>query len=54
MTTTHHSAVPLNADAFDAIIQIIPQMLQDDEAGPAFYIVDDKWEVDHNYKDDTT
>ena len=54
MTPIHHSAVPLNAEAFDAIMEIIPQMLNDDEAGPAFYIIDAQWAKDHNYEEQET
>tara|TARA_R110001583_G_scaffold17159_1_gene69761 strand:+ start:558 stop:722 length:165 start_codon:yes stop_codon:yes gene_type:complete len=49
LTPDPQATVPLKETAFDTIITLIPKMLKDDEAGPSFYIVDDKWEEEHEY-----
>ena len=48
----HHATVPLFDEAFDAIIGLIPTMLQDDLSGPAFYIMDKEWAEEHNFEED--
>ena len=49
----HQATVPLHNEAFETIIKLIPSMLKDDEAGPAFYIIDDQWAEDNDYTEDT-
>jgi|TARA_R100000234_G_scaffold119891_1_gene104186 hypothetical protein len=44
--------VPLHEQAFDEILALVPRMLNDDEAGPAFFIIDAEWAVRHNYPED--
>jgi hypothetical protein len=47
------ATVPLFDEAFDAIITLIPTMLKDDEAGPAFFIMDEEWAKEHNYEEES-
>ena len=49
----NQATVPLHNEAFETIIKLIPSMLKDDEAGPAFYIIDDQWAEDNDYTEDT-
>ena len=43
------ATVPIRETSFEQIIKLIPTMLDDDEAGPSFYIIDENWAKENEY-----
>ena len=43
--------VPIDIEEMVSMVQIIQHVLNDDEAGPGFFIANDKWVDDNNLKE---
>ena len=42
--------MPLSREEITDLLPLIQHLLQDDEAGPAFYLTTPEWLAAHNYK----
>ena len=48
------ATLPITDKDMESIMTLIPALLNDDEAGPAFFVATDEWQEQYNYDPNET